>query len=723
MVRAPVKTCPNLSYLFENAESALLAAFLTSKAFERQKWLSKYGIGLGISDLPEGAVGMLHEEKKHQLSPLEAEAARITALADERGQFALEGMTESKLDRDHLQIFRRQRDDLARSLWTYVEENALFEAVENFMHMRLYRRYDKHYQTFALEPSEKGKPEDQRLALDQLLSNLRDQLDRGEGYDIDRFDIPEESGEPAAEMYLLFHPKASTSVREINDEGHRSRIYFRPHGEATIFYTPSTGRVHVRAGTRKLRHIIAKDFAETVLAQPLSSQPVDFQAYDITRFFSGFDLAVPEYPDVAIRDAKVIRADISVANLATRLSLTTTIDQDLSGVIASQPGLDRTFARAVAVRFIEIAVRYRCEGRDAEQTLDFTLTDRNTSSLLSLGDPFERVLGHRLLRDWGILREARVPERAESAVVLPAILDIWDTGTGKLSGAWLHDRGIDPDTLMDLGFLVPVGWDDEDLIDDEPSVGQTEAEVIHRPDGPGLRTALGHEAPGGSPARYRSYRVRDGWVAGYLRKELSGLFDVLAVEELNTDLLALGSLRINERDVPVYLVRRLDDERVREATDTALRARSDQGIGLVLQAGHVAVTCLGTNVLTPIRDHIADEETLSPFNLDSVKAVFSRNRSLARGGETVSLERKGEAFGTLFVPGAGTISISGANRLLVIERLVHAHNTGHTPMATADMIKGMEDQSLSNIFGQPLWDKLKADFIRSVSKGKWEVAV
>ena len=90
---------------------------------------------------------------------------------------------------------------------------------------------------------------------------------------------------------------------------------------------------------------------------------------------------------------------------------------------------------------------------------------------------------------------------------------------------------------------------------------------------------------------------------------------------------------------------------------------------------------------------------------------------------TVDLTRSGDRYGTLFVPSKGTIGIEGQNRLLVIERLVNAHNTGPAPMVTGDLVKGIEGQSLANIFGQPLWNKLKADFVRSPKPGRWEIAV
>lgn len=420
MVRAPRRTCPNLSRLFDDAETMLVAAFLKTEGFQRLTWLEEYAFEGTDPNGLEAASEMLRKERKDRLGPLESEAARIVNVASDRGEYVLDGLARTKLEPHRAKELLNQRDKLARSLWAFANEQGLFEAVENSLHLRLYRRYDKHYQTFMADPSVDGGPDAGSAVLEQLLADLNEQLDRGDGYSIDKFDIPEDGDEPATEMYLLFHPDLPTSVREIDDDGNRSSIYFRPPGEAMIVYTPSTGRVHVRAGNRKLRHTIAERFIETALDQTYSNQPVDFQAYDISQFLKGFDLESPDLDDVVIDRASVIRADISIGNLANRLSLSTTIDQDISEIIDSQPGLPRTFKRAVAIRFVEIAVRYRRAGRDEAQTLDFTLTDRNTSSLLSLDDPFERVLGHRLLRHWNILREGRAPGDEESMAVMPA---------------------------------------------------------------------------------------------------------------------------------------------------------------------------------------------------------------------------------------------------------------------------------------------------------------
>ena len=733
MVRAPNRTCPNVTRLFEDAEALLLAAFLRSKVFERLDWLNTYRFDPDDPDGLAAASNMLRKETKDRLDPLESEAARVTNIASNRGEYVLEGLASAKLEPDRARELRNQRDGLARSLWTYGNEPSLFEAAENSLHLRLYRRYDRHYQTFMAEPSTDGGPDDGSAILDELLADLNTRLDRGEGYSIDRFDIPEDGEEPAAEMYLLFHPDRHTSVREIDEAGNRSRIYYRPPGEAMIVYTPSTGRVHVRAGSRKLRHTIAERFIETALGQTYSNQPVDFQAYDISQFLTGFDLAPPALDDVMIERAQVIRADISIGNLVNRLSLSTTLDQDISEIIDSQPGLPRIFERAVAIRFVEIAVRYRRTGREDLQTLDFTLSDRNTSSLLSLDDPFERILGHRLLRHWQILRDGRSPTDAESMSVMPALLALWDMGCDRVNGAWLQGRGIDPGILTDLGFLVPAGWEGDDLIDNEYEIGPVAAEVVvraNKSDGDGgdrkvadLKVAEGQLTPAEDPETYKIYRVRDGWVEQHLKTRLEQVLDAPAIERLTEHLYFLGMLGIDGRDAPVYLARSLDQEKIRAAADTHLRTRSHLGVGLVLQSGAAPGRCIAANVLTPLATQIADDRLEIALIADGLRAAFRRDRVLARGGETVELIRSTDNLATLYVPGRGSIDISGPNRILVISRLVDAHNTGPMPMKTEDLVKGIEDQSLANIFKQPTWDKLKANFLRSPGKGKWQIAI
>lgn len=727
MVRAPTKTCPNLHRLLVEAPPDLLARFLGGKPFQRSEWLARYRFEPDDPDGREGAIQMLDHELKATLLPLETEAARIATIAEPRGQFALEGLVQDQDDGVHVGAFLAQGDELARSLWAWLDASRLFEAAENVLHLRLYRRYEKHYQTFQAAPASDDGRHVGGQALKGFLEDLEKCLKRGSGCKTERYDIPPEGEEPEAEMYIIRHPNLPTAAREIDDSGTVSKFYFRPPGEAMVVFVPSTGRLHVRADTRAIRHLVWKSFVTKALVQDLSHQPIDFRAYDISRFLTDLDLRAPEDPEAVIKDAWLIRLDASIGVLGNRIAVSTTIGQSVRGLIESQPGLDRILAGAVAIRFVEIAVRYRRAGQREDQTLDFTISDGNTCSLMSIADPFEQALGHRLLRAWGLLAEGRTPADVDLRAVIPAILALWNAGAEKVTGAWLIERNLDVGKMQDLGFLVPLGWEDEDLIDDDDGIGVQAAMADVGPEIVQLGAVQGQMAAAAHPDRYRLYRVRQEWVEQYLKSNIAGQFGARSVEFMGANVLALGSLEVDGYEIPVYLARRLMDEKSYAEVDTALRSRSDLGIGLVLNTGRRAGFTIAANVLQSFVDHLVEQPIeqaeVLVCDIESLRSAFRRHRNLAQGGETVELVMTGEHAGTLQVPGKGTIGIVGENRLLVLGRLVAACKKSSGPMKTEDLIAGIEDQSLSNIFGTELWKKLKSGFLRSPKRGRWQIAV
>jgi len=723
MVRAPTKTCPNLYRILTDAPVEFRSRFLAAKAFDKLDWLAAYRFDPASPHSYSQSARMLTDEPKAKLLPLETEATRITIIAGKRGQFALEGLVRKAADDEIGPAFQRHSDELSRSLWCWLDQKKLFEAAENVLHLKLYRRYDKHYQTFLAAPTSENGRGDGAKPIADFIADLEKGLDRGSGCRTDRFDIAAEGDDPAAEMYVIRHPNLPTVAREIDDAGEVSNFYFRPPGEAMVVFVPSTGRLHVRADTRAIRHLVRDSFVSKALAQDISYQPVDFQAYDISRFLNDFELAALADPEATIKRVSVIKIDASIGTLSNRVSVATTKDGNVRELIESQPGLDKVFGRAVAIRFVEIAVQYRRNGREADETLDFSISDSNTCSLLSLDDAFEQALGHRLLRGWGIMKEGRAPQESDLRVILPAILALWDSGASKVSGAWLIERNLAVDRMTDLGFLVPSGVDDIDVIEDEDGLGVQDATVETGSGWANLMLSEGQSSSAVEPGRYSQYRVRPEWLVQYLKEKIVGQFDWKTVEVLTPNLIAIGILRGFERDVPVYLARRLQDERAFAETDTALRAMAELGTGLVLNAGRRAGFALVGNVLLSLVDYLSVEESEPVIDIDALRAAYMRHRNLAQGGEVVSLERSGSNTGTLFVPGKGSIQIDGENRLLVIQRLVDNHFSKGGPMKTEDLKKDFGDQSLANIFGKVLWEKLQAGFLRSPKKGKWEIAI
>lgn len=723
MVRTPTKTCPNLHGILSEAPAELIAAFLSAPAFQRFDWLDAYRFDPTDDHGRGRAAAMLETELKSRLSPLEKEAVRIIEIANPRGQFAIDGLVRELNDEKVSAVFLRNQDEMARSLWVYLEQPRLFGAAENVLHMRLYRRYDRHYQTFLAEPSDIATGDPTVSALVEVLE-LR--LGRGKGCFVHRFNIPADKDEPAAEMFLIHHPNLPSSVREIDDQGAVSKFYIRPPGEAVVVFVPSTGRIHVRAETRAIRHLVRECFVTKVLEQALSHQPQDFQAYDISRFLNDFELSLPEDAEAVIKDVSVIRLEVSIGNLANRLSVSTTIGQSVKELIASLPGLAETFYKSIAVRFVEIVVRYRRADRVSDETLDFTISDQNTCSLLSVNDPFEKLLGHRLLRAWRLLVDGQSPTKTDLHVLLPGILALWDLGLDKVTGAWLVTRKFDAPAMVSFGFLVPLGWEEIDLIEDDVDNSPQDVLVDPGPKGAELVTIDGRTSAATHPDNYRLYRVRHEWVAQYLKSSVIGQFDSATVEEVTPNLLALGTVLIEGSSVPVYLTRRLHDERSHAEVDTALRLRSNLGTGLALNAGRRVGLSIGANVLLSLADLLAapakEGDEGSVFDLQQLRSGFLRHRNLAQGGDTVELVRTGDHVASLSIPKSGTIDIHGENRILVIERLVIAYKTKGRPLKTEDMMQGMRDQSLANMFGSELWAKLKENFLHSPKKGHWMIA-
>ena len=720
MVRVPIRTCPNLSLLFERAEPALLTCFFNSRAFQRQEWLGAYK-----NILDRQAQIMLQKEPKERLGPLETEASRIVAISASRGQYALEGIAETKLSVDRRNLLVAQRDELTRSLWAYINEPMLFEGTENSLHMKLYRRYDRHYQTFMADPSGGVDAEAGATTIASFLEVVGKALNRGKGYKLERFDIPGDGEVPSSELYMLFHPKSPTSVREISDEGELTNVYVRAPGEATVVYVPSTGRLHIRAATRALRHLIAERFIENILQQQVSSQPVDFQAYDIRRFRNFGELSRPAYPDVVVETAKIIKVEVSVGDLGNRLALSTTIDNDLGEVARQQDGLLLAFENAIATRAVEFAVKYRRKGQENVRTLNFAVTDRNTCSLLSVEDPFETALGHRLMQDWGVLREGRAPTSSDSRAALPALLVLWEVGSEKVSGAWLLDRRVDANLLIEIGFLVPAGAGDEvdvDVVDDEDSIGPVAAEVLPHLDNPMLRISPGQEFPAGQLASYVVYRVRKNWVAQHLCRHLASELGYTGPVTINEDLVRIGLIDVDGTDVPVYLARGLSADSVRELVDADLWENRSLGIGLVLQAGHAPGSCISRNILVAATDHLTGMVSNPIIDVESLRDACRTHFMFGRSADSVNFETHGKISGTLYVPHNKSIFISGEHRFQVIKTLVDAHRSGHPRVTSNELRKGIEGQSLSNIFGSKLWKRLQDGFVRQPKRPYWEIA-
>lgn len=97
MPRSPQKSCPNLYRLIEHGDPKNFVEFVNQDEFQREKWLDKYRhLEHGIHDR-KVFEELLRDESKSRLEPLEREAARVLTVAENRGQYALAGLAQTKL--------------------------------------------------------------------------------------------------------------------------------------------------------------------------------------------------------------------------------------------------------------------------------------------------------------------------------------------------------------------------------------------------------------------------------------------------------------------------------------------------------------------------------------------------------------------------------------------------------------------------------------------------
>ena len=132
-------------------------------------------------------------------------------------------------------------------------------------------------------------------------------------------------------------------------------------------------------------------------------------------------------------------------------------------------------------------VRFHIEhvdGRERTGTLKFDVFGRNKSSIQNERDPAKRALGYDLLEAWGVLGRVSDLTRSERKEKLPELLVLYDLIEFKVSGRLLDDLGVDPSALVRAALLVPTGWSDVILFEDDELgelVHDVEADGTDRP--------------------------------------------------------------------------------------------------------------------------------------------------------------------------------------------------------------------------------------------------
>lgn len=628
----------------------------------------------------------LNASPADDLRPIEDRCRRIRSLARGKGPTSLEHVANERRSHEELEEFDAQLDALCRSAWLFLRYPEDFEDAEAFHAARQYRDFGKMYDSFEVNVETAARIDAGEIDEDALASLLTAKLELPSRVTIRSLDLPRTQNHPASVMVIVRHGGPLSSVLNHKDNGMRSPIYFRPPNEATLIWTPAERTMEICGPAPKVRKLLGDGFAEVVLKADLSSKPLSWRRYDLSRFRKSLTLPLPSWDDVDVSAARLIEVELRLGNWARRLALRVTIDDDIEAVAQRYLGGDRILKHAEGFSRLAVAVRYGLPGSKKERSFEISFGDTR-SNLQSKTEAEQRDLGYRLLQFWGILDRLQPLDQGEISSFLPVLLRLHDLPEDEIAGGMIRQHGLDPKRLMQAGILDLRRKQNIVLIDDEDDFGDVETGAMSG-QGQAAIAGLHGEDLGSVPLEdIRQYVIRRDWLEENLLAALKPLIGRAGIEHLDGDLIQLGRWRTADAEIPIYFARRLDQARILQRLDVVLRSRQDGGIGIVLTAAVTPFTHLGPNVVMPLGDLLSNGK-IDEAAQSAMLERFKIGRWLALGGSEVTLARFGSSSAMLYIPGLAPLPVSGTKQMLIVERLVAAYQSGATDVRTGVLTEG-----------------------------------
>lgn len=718
---------PNVHSLIEDARIDLARAVLAMREGENEP---DFDLPTSVPDpedikaadtFRQGLLELLSAFDPDELRPAEQRARRVLALAEGKGIDSLTAITEQQLTDEQTLEFDRQPDPLCKSIWAFQHARQAFEDAESFHFARKFRDFGKLYDAFEVELENAVNLSAGSIDEIALAAKVTTVLQLKTACTVKALDLPATSAHPASIMLIVRHGGPLSSVHDHRDDGRRGTIYYRPPNEAILIYTPAIRQIEVCADSPVVRLGVAGSFAEQALGHDVSQKPLSWKRYNLSRFRTSLRLDLPRISGYEITDARVLEAEIRLGAWSRKLLLKVAADDDIEEVADRYLKPNNIFRRADGFSRVGIAVTYNRVGDEKVRTLNITISGSKSCNLQSNKDPDERNLGFALLDAWGILSAFKQIEPNDLRGIFPQLVMLHDRMEDEVSGEHLRELGLDPDRMIQGGLLDRRGRQDIVLIDDDDMGG--EAEV--KPSGvEGMSRMVGAFGKDGGLrpiSDLEMYEINREWLHETVVGLLKPMLSKLALQVLDPDLSLLGSLPIDGADVPIYFARRLHDLKTVSRLDQMMRARNVTSVGIVLSAADDGPGYLGPNLVIPVLSCISPGNSDFLVSTDGLELSYRTNRPLALGGATLQLIRAGTQSATLHIPGKAPLVVSGYKQLLIIERLVTAHNSGQSEMRTGEIIADTGVLSPPDAWPSTVRKSVAGIYIENSRRGHWRL--
>ncbi|GHC66404.1 hypothetical protein [Neogemmobacter tilapiae] len=624
---------------------------------------------------------LLDNREAEDLKPIEERCRRIRLLAADKGPSSLSHVTQQRLSNEELLELDDQPDAACRSAWVFLNHQIAFADAEAFHGARQYRDFGKMYDAFEVEPAESDSSTVSTIDAENLASLLTAKLELPSKVIIRTIDLSATSTHPASLLVIVRHAGPLSSVFHHKENGLRAPIYYRPPNEATLIWTPSEQTLEVCGPSPQVRRVVAEGFAQTVCGTDLSTKPLTWRYYDLSRFHASLDLPPPDWEDVDVRSTKIIAVEMRLGNWSRRLSLKVTIDDDIAQIAKRYLGGNQFLGNAEGFSSLIVAVSYQGRTDKRERTMEISFGDRR-SNLQGKTDSSQRELGQRLLKHWGILNRLKPLEFDEVIQTLPQLLGLHDLPDNCVTGARLRNLGLDPKRLADGGVIafrkrsraVLLEDDDEVLIDLGPRDGEVTAQTVFE-----------EKAGSLDPSDVTEYEIKREWLEEIVAGALRPFVGRGPIQRLNEHLSYFGKVPADGSKVPIYLARCVNQIDALTSADVTLRSRQEGGVGIVLTATDTPINHLGPNVVVSLPSVLGGHG----LDADAIARILDKHkvgRWLALGGADVALMKFGPHMAMLYIPNKIPLAVSGAKQITILERLVAAHKAGSPGVNTGNLI-------------------------------------
>lgn len=692
----------SLFRVIENAPLGHLQAFLLQADVNfravQQALEPVFANAVDEKTLRASVMSELNRMASDKVEPVEVECRRVLSLAETKGPTSLETIIERRLSHEECQHFDDQPGDLAKSLWAHSRHRAAFDDAVSFKAIRSWRDAGRIFAAFDVDLDGKGGTfTSADIDTEKLAKAIGRKLKTDQTITISLIDLPPVPDHPPSVLVIVRFPGKQASVATHGDHGERRLLYFRPQDEAVLIYTPADERIEIAAQRAMVRNAVANCFASETLGHDVSRKPLTAASYDTLRFLQSMDLPLPIIDGFFVHSARVIDLELRVENWQSRISLKAGGKIEMSALVDRYLGPGQALRRALGVSRVLMAVGFAQTVGEEPRILEIMISDGNGCSLNSERDPVIRNFGRRLLAAWGILQAFRDIEPTEAVGLLPVMAELWDLGEPLQKGGYFSSRGIAIKPLEEARLIRRK---------------EIEPKLIEEEEEP--------EAEGPTNADRTIYTIALHWVEERLKTTLKDIVDVVALDDQSIQPAFLGTMRIDDRDVPCYLARSLDQMKTFAQVDEKLRARGGSGPGIVFTGSTSGPTLIGANVVVPLALSERPETDVSAFR-ERIAQAFLSGRGVALGvGALELVEEEGGRAARLHFPGREPLDLFGDLQVRAFRLLVAAAKNGRPGVASGELISGSSSSGFQQMIGATRWHLVKT-YVESQMPKRWKL--